>query len=76
MLQVGFSACDAVTGLKLVDAGVPKEHLAFLAVLLVPLQIMLPIAISKYTTGPRPLDVYKTAVPYRYDLVTKINCSK
>ena len=61
-----------MTGLKLVDAGVPKEHLAFLAVLLVPLQIMLPIAISKYTTGPRPLDVYLTAVPYRYGL----NCVK
>lgn len=63
--KIGFSACDAVTGLKLVDAGVPKEHLAFLAVLLVPLQIMLPIAICKYTTGPRPLDVYLKAVPYR-----------
>lgn len=54
-----------MTGLKLVDAGVPKEHLAFLAVLLVPLQIVLPIGISKYTTGPRPLDVYVMAVPYR-----------
>ncbi|KAE8738368.1 hypothetical protein FOCC_FOCC016165 [Frankliniella occidentalis] len=63
--KIGFSACDAVTGLKLVDAGVPKEHLAFLAVLLVPLQIMLPIAICKYTTGSRPLDVYIAAVPYR-----------
>ncbi|KAJ1527726.1 hypothetical protein ONE63_007684 [Megalurothrips usitatus] len=63
--KIGFSACDAVTGLKLVDAGVPKEHLAFLAVLLVPLQIMLPIAICKYTTGSRPLNVYLTAVPYR-----------
>lgn len=63
--KIGFSACDAVTGLKLVDAGVPKEHLAFLAVLLVPLQIVLPLAICKYTAGARPLDVYLKAVPYR-----------
>ncbi|KAK2847030.1 hypothetical protein Q5P01_010029 [Channa striata] len=30
--KIGFSAADAVTGLKLVEAGVPKEQLALLAV--------------------------------------------
>lgn len=64
-VKVTFAACDAVTGLKLIDAGVPKEKLALLAVPLVPLQILLPLVISKYTTGPRPLDVYLKALPYR-----------
>eukprot|EP00064_Thunnus_orientalis_P011986 superscaffoldBa00001786_g12019 len=41
--KMGFSAADAVTGLKLVEAGVPKEQLALLAVPMVPLQILLPV---------------------------------
>jgi MFS transporter, PAT family, solute carrier family 33 (acetyl-CoA transportor), member 1 len=65
-LQIGFAACDAVTGLKLVERGVPKEKLALIAVPLVPLQIILPLVISKYTAGPRPMDVYLKAIPYRY----------
>lgn len=64
-LQVGFSAADAVTGLKLVEEGVPKEHLALLAVPMVPLQIILPLIISKYTAGPQPLNTFYKAMPYR-----------
>ncbi|XP_029963858.1 acetyl-coenzyme A transporter 1 [Salarias fasciatus] len=63
--KVGFSAADAVTGLKLVEAGVPKEQLALLAVPMVPLQILLPVVISRYTAGPRPLDVFYKAFPFR-----------
>lgn len=65
LLQIGFSAADAVTGLKLVEEGVPKEHLALLAVPMVPLQIILPLIISKYTAGPQPLNVFYKAMPYR-----------
>lgn len=64
--QMGFSAADAVTGLKLVEAGVPKAELALLAVPMVPLQILLPLIISKYTAGPRPLDIFYKAFPFRY----------
>ncbi|XP_060824179.1 acetyl-coenzyme A transporter 1 [Bombus pascuorum] len=63
--KIGFSACDAVTGLKLVEAGIPKEQFALMAVPMIPLQIMLPLAISKYTVGPRPMDIYIKAMPYR-----------
>ncbi|XP_074859989.1 acetyl-coenzyme A transporter 1 isoform X2 [Carettochelys insculpta] len=63
--KVGFSAADAVTGLKLVEEGVPKEHLALLAVPMVPLQIMLPLIISKYTAGPQPLNIFYKAMPFR-----------
>lgn len=65
VIQIGFSAADAVTGLKLVEAGVPKEQLALLAVPMVPLQILLPVIISKYTAGPRPLDIFYKAFPFR-----------
>lgn len=64
-VKVTFAACDSVTSLKLIDAGVPKDKLALLAVPLVPLQIILPLVISKYTTGPRPMNVYLKAIPYR-----------
>ncbi|XP_040205162.1 acetyl-coenzyme A transporter 1 isoform X2 [Rana temporaria] len=63
--KIGFSAADAVTGLKLVERGVPKEHLALLAVPMVPLQILLPLLISRYTAGPKPLDVFHKAMPFR-----------
>lgn len=66
LFQMGFSAADTVTALKLVEAGVPKEQMALLAVPMVPLQILLPVVISKYTAGPRPLDVFYKAFPFRF----------
>lgn len=63
--KIGFSAPDAVSGLKLVEAGVHKENLAMLAVPMVPLQIILPWVISRITCGPRPLDLLIKTYPYR-----------
>jgi PAT family acetyl-CoA transporter-like MFS transporter 1 len=63
--KVGFSACDAVTSLKMIDAGFPKEKLALMAIPLVPLQIVLPLIISKRIVSARPLNVYISAFPYR-----------
>ena len=63
--KIGFSAADSATGLKLIEAGVPKDKLAMLAVPMIPLQILLPWVISKYTTGPKPMDVFLKAFPCR-----------
>jgi len=63
--KIGFAATDAVTGLKLVEKGVPKDKLAMLAIPMIPLQIVLPWVISKYTSGPRPMDVFLKAIPAR-----------
>ena len=63
--KLGFAAADAVTGLKLVEAGVPKDKLAMIAIPMMPLQIVLPWIISRYTAGPRPLDVWARALPAR-----------
>ncbi len=63
--KIGFSAADAVTGLKLIEAGVPKDKLVMLAIPLIPLQITLPWLISRYTTGPKPMDVFLKAMPAR-----------
>ncbi|XP_049873859.1 acetyl-coenzyme A transporter 1 [Pectinophora gossypiella] len=63
--KLGFSASDAVSGLKLVEAGVPREDLALLAVPLVPVQIIMPIILAKHTTGPAPLSLWLRAFPLR-----------
>lgn len=63
--KVSFAACDAVTTLKLVDYGIPKDKIALLSIPLVPLQILLPFIISRFTTGPYPMTFYMKAFPYR-----------
>ena len=63
--KVGFAAADSVTSLKLIEAGVPKDKLALLAIPMMPLQIVLPWVISRYTAGPRPMDVFVKAIPVR-----------
>ncbi|KAL3273496.1 hypothetical protein HHI36_014937 [Cryptolaemus montrouzieri] len=63
--KIGFSATDSVMSLKLVEAGIPKERLGLLAVPMIPVQVALPLIIAKYTSGPRPLDVFIKAMPYR-----------
>ncbi|GFR97286.1 acetyl-coenzyme A transporter 1-like [Elysia marginata] len=63
--KVAFAASDALTGLKLIEAGMPKERLALFAVPMVPIQIALPLIISRYTSGPRPMSVWIKAYPFR-----------
>lgn len=59
--KVAFAAADSVTGLKLIEAGLPAEKIALMAIPLVPVQIILPWVISHFTVGPRPLDVFMKA---------------
>ena len=51
--------------LKMIEMGVPKDKLALLAVPLTPLQIILPLLISKYTNGPQPFNFFIQAIPFR-----------
>ncbi|TRY69596.1 hypothetical protein TCAL_04103 [Tigriopus californicus] len=60
--KMGFSAADSVTSLKLIEQGVPKDKLAMLAVPMIPLQILLPLVISRYTVGSKPMNVYLMAI--------------
>ncbi|XP_005088825.1 acetyl-coenzyme A transporter 1 [Aplysia californica] len=63
--KVAFAASDALTSLKLIEAGMPKERLALFVVPVIPIQIALPLIISKYTSGPRPMEIWLKAYPYR-----------
>ncbi|XP_053204545.1 acetyl-coenzyme A transporter 1-like [Panonychus citri] len=63
--KVAFAITDSGTPLKLTEAGISKETLAFLSVPLIPMQIILPWYLSKYTKGPKPLNIFIKAYPYR-----------
>ena len=66
--QIGFAAVDSMTGLELIERGVRKDTLALLAIPLIPLEILLPFLISRYTTGAEPLNLFVKSHPFRYDL--------
>jgi len=60
--KMGFAVTDSVTPLKIVEYGLPKEDLAFLSTILVPMGIVFPLIISKYTSGPDPLGLFMLGV--------------
>ncbi|VDM91885.1 unnamed protein product, partial [Onchocerca ochengi] len=63
--KFAFAATDGITGLKLISLGMPKDKLSSISLFLTPLQILLPWIVSKYITGPRPLNIFLLAYPYR-----------
>jgi PAT family acetyl-CoA transporter-like MFS transporter 1 len=63
--KIAFAAADNITGLKLIEAGLPRENIALIALPIAPIQILLPLVISRYIAGPRPMDLYFKAVPFR-----------
>lgn len=71
-VKASFAACDGITTLKLVEYGIPKDKIAVLSIPLVPIQILLPFIISRYTTGKYPMSFYIKAFPYRLILTVVI----
>ena len=64
--RIAFAVADGLSGLKLVENGMLKENLALLAIPLTPVQLLLPLLISKLTAGPTPMTaVWLKAYPYR-----------
>ncbi|KAL7033995.1 hypothetical protein ACKWTF_007808 [Chironomus riparius] len=64
-VKVSFAACDAVSSLKLLEYGIPKDKIALMAMPLLPIQILLPVFISRFVTGKYPLDFYIKAFRFR-----------
>lgn len=54
-----------VSNPKFMEYGVAKEDIALVDMSLIPIRIIIPIIVSKYTTGPRPLAIFYNSVPYR-----------
>jgi len=66
--QIGFAAVDAVTGLKLIEGGIPRETIAFLALAAVPIQVVLP-AVLRYSIH-KPCSVVVMYKIHNHNFVT------
>lgn len=71
-VKASFAACDGITTLKLIEYGIPKDKIAILSIPLIPVQIVLPFVISRYTTGKYPMSFYMKAFPVRLLLTVVI----
>lgn len=67
-VDISFAAVDIITNLKLVDYGVPKDAIAIFMIPSFVAQLSLPILISKYTAGSKPLGLYTKVFPFRLAL--------
>lgn len=65
-LQIGYAAMDTLSTLKLIDAGVSKDNITIIATLISTIQIILPLFVSKYTSGRKPMNLFLTLTPIRY----------
>jgi PAT family acetyl-CoA transporter-like MFS transporter 1 len=71
-VKISFAAVDGITTLKLVEYGIPKDKIALLSIPLTPVQILLPFIISKFTTGPYPMNFFMKAFPFRLTMTAVI----
>jgi len=60
-----FSATESMTNLKLIDRGVPKEKIAMLSIPMIPVKIGITLFLTRFTVGPRPLNVFMAGYPGR-----------
>ncbi|XP_050522836.1 acetyl-coenzyme A transporter 1-like isoform X2 [Daktulosphaira vitifoliae] len=64
-LNVGFAASNNVATLKLLDGGLSTDDLMIVTLALYPAKILVPIIVSKYTSGPKPISTLLNVYPYR-----------
>ena len=69
----GFSAAESIYSLKLVEFGVPRERITQLDLPMIPVQILVTLLISRYTVGPRPLNVFLTSATFRIIFCVGLN---
>jgi len=67
--KVGFAIVDTVAPLKFQEYGVRREHMAYMTSVLMPVYLVLPILIARWTSGSRPLDLALRAYPWRVALI-------
>jgi len=60
-----FAAAESLTQLRLLDKGVPKQHMAGVSALMTPLNMVLPVMVAKWTGGSRPMHALSSTYPMR-----------
>lgn len=63
--KLAFAIVDSVAPLKFQEYGVPKQHMAYLSSIVMPLEIVLPLIASRWTCGPKPFDLAMWVYPMR-----------
>ncbi|VVC28218.1 Major facilitator superfamily domain,Acetyl-coenzyme A transporter 1 [Cinara cedri] len=63
--KIGFCATDNLPNLNLIDAGLPKENIMVITTICYAVKFTMPIFISKYTTGPKPMSYYLKITPFK-----------
>ena len=53
---LAFSAAETLTQHKLLERGIPKQHLAIISACMTPVSLATPLLISRWTGSSRPLD--------------------
>ena len=61
----GFSAAESMARLKLIESGFPKEKIAMLEIPIIPVKVGFALFITKFTVGPRPMNVWLGGFPFR-----------
>ncbi|CAF1314937.1 unnamed protein product [Didymodactylos carnosus] len=56
--EIGFAATNFMTNLKLIEMGVKQELLTLMFTPLILIKIFIPLCISHWTSGSKPLSVY------------------
>ncbi|VVC28207.1 Major facilitator superfamily domain,Acetyl-coenzyme A transporter 1 [Cinara cedri] len=63
--RIGFAAMDGVSILKLIDAGFPKDDIMILTTASYVIKFTMPIFVTNYITGPKPISYYLKVTPIR-----------
>ncbi|XP_025193547.1 acetyl-coenzyme A transporter 1-like, partial [Melanaphis sacchari] len=64
-MKMGFSATDAVSNLKLIDAGISKDDILIITTSMYIVKMVVPLIVSKYTSGTKPMSAYMKLMPIR-----------
>ncbi|VVC28214.1 Hypothetical protein CINCED_3A016125 [Cinara cedri] len=64
-MKIGFSATDAVSHLKLIDAGISKNNIMLIQISMYVVKFIIPLVVSKYTSGLKPMSAYMNLMPIR-----------
>lgn len=63
--NAAFAAAESLTQLRLLDKGIPKQHMATVLALISPLNMMVPVLAAKWTSGARPMDALTSTFKFR-----------
>lgn len=64
-MKIGFSATDSVSNLKLIDAGISKDDIMIITISMYIVKMIVPLIVSKYTSGTKPMSAYMKLMPIR-----------